>query len=537
MSKRSKRPATPERFVRTASDRKALEEGCYYSEAHADHVVEFFEQYLAHSKGRWAGQPFKLLEWQEWEIIRPLFGWLRADGTRRFRKAYIEVPKKNGKSTLSAGIALYLLKGDGEAGAEVYSVALDAAQASIVFREAANMVRKSQFLSQVLWVTESTKVIADPLSASFYKALSAEVGTKEGLNIHGLIFDELHAQKSRSLWDALQYGGAARRQPMFVSITTAGYDRESICWEQHVYAERVLDGRIVDTTFLPFVRSAPVDADWQDEKTWAMANPSFGTTISVHDFREAAKGAQVSGAAQNAFRRYRLNQWVQQEVRWLDMGRWRACKAEPVEIGPEHRQVKAWGGLDLASTADIAAYVQVIPELGNLIRCWFFIPEERLRDRVARDRVPYDSWLQSGHLIATRGNTIDQDAIKLAILRSGEEVDLQEVAYDRWNASKLVTELQDEGVKMVPIGQGFATMTAPSKHLETLVYNGELNHQGHPVLEWMANNVATEIDAAGNLKPSKAKSTEKIDGIVAVIMALARIIVKPPEAAPAISFL
>lgn len=509
----------PSRLVKGPADRQAIDEGCWYSAKRADHAVKFFNEYLRHSKGEWAGKKFALLEWQEWDLIRPLFGWMRADGTRRFRRAYVEVPKKNGKSTISAGIALYLLIADNEPGAEVYSAASDREQASIVFREAKSMVEASDVLAQRLRTTDSKKLIADPLSKSWYKALSADVPTKEGLNIHGLIFDELHAQKTRELWDALKYGGASRRQPLFVSITTAGHDRTSICFDQHKYAKRVMDGSVRDISFFAYISAAAQDDDWTDPAVWAKANPSYGITINKDAFMSDFLEAQQNSSSQNSFRRYRLNQWTEQETRWLDMVKWRAC------TGPVPALTRSdgfFGALDLASTQDLAAYIQLFPSKGFLVVCHFFIPEECLKRRVKRDHVPYDQWARDGFLTVTRGNTVDEDAIVEAVLASAGRHKCLEMAYDRWNASHVVRRLSDEGLTMVPIGQGFASLSFPSKELEKRVVSAELNHMGNPILDWMAQNCATETDAAANIKPSKKRSTEKIDGIVGLVMALAR---------------
>lgn len=512
----------PARLMRGSIDRVAVEEGCYYDENMADHPVQFFSKFLRHSKGEWAGKPFTLLDWQEWDIIRPLFGWMRPDGTRRFRRSYIEIPKKNGKSTIAAGIALYLLKPDGEIGAEVYSAASDKDQATIVFREAESMVQASPALTQMLSCTTSRKVISDQMTRSFYKALSADVPTKEGLNIHGLIFDELHAQKTRNLWDTLKYGGAARRQPLFVSITTAGSDRNSICFDQHRYAKNILKGSVMDTSFYPYIAAADEDDNWEDPAVWRKANPSFGITIKEDQFKSDFLEARENISSQNSFRRYRLNQWTQQDTRWIDMAQWRTCSANPPTLT---KKSPFFGGLDLASTQDIAAYVQLFYDNGFYLKCHFFIPEECLKKRVAKDKVPYDVWQKQGWITVTRGNTVDEDAIVETILKSAQTNTCREVAYDRWNASHAVTRCQDEGLTMVPLGQGFGSMSGPAKQFEKLIIAQTFNHGGNPVLEWMANNCATETDAAGNIKPSKKKSSEKIDGIVAGVMALARYLV------------
>jgi len=494
----------------------------------AQRVVDFFEQFLCHSKGRWAGKPFLLQDWQKHDFLMPLFGWKRADGTRRYRLAYVEVPKKNGKSALMSGVCLFLLVGDGEAGAEVYSAAADRKQAGIVFDEAAKMVRKSPLLNARLRVIPSTKTILYPDAESKYVVLSRESTVAEGLNIHGLAFDELHAQKSRDLWDTLRYGGAAREQPLLVSITTAGYDKHSICYEQHQYAKQVLDGVVEDDSFFAYIRAADVEQeDWTSPDVWRKANPSFGVTIDEATFASDCKEAQESPTKENAFKRYRLNIWTEQDVRWLQMDKWDACDG-PVDPG-ELAGRACFGGLDLASTTDIAAFVLLFPEDdGYLVVPHFWVPADNARQRERKDRVPYETWGREGLVTLTPGNVIDYSAIKQTIQECGELYDIQEIAADRWNLEALRQQLCSEGLSesvVVPFGQGYASMSAPTKELERLVLDGKISHGGHPVLRWMASNVTAQQDPAGNIKPAKDKSTEKIDGIVALIMALGRAMV------------
>lgn len=516
-------PGIPPRLMRGPIDDLAVQEGCWYDPKAADRAVRFFNEFICHSKGEWAGKKFKLLDWQEWDVVRPLFGWKRKDGTRRFRRAYIEVPKKNGKSTLCSGLALLLLIADNEPGAEVYSAAMDREQASIVYREAANMVRSSPALAHRVGIVESRKVLTDPASGSIFKALSSDVPTKEGLNIHGLIFDELHAQKSRQLWDSLKYGGASRRQPLFISITTAGVDRHSICREQHDYTLGVLAGTRRDTAFYGVIYAADEKDDWTDPAVWRKANPSYGVSLKEDQFITDFKEAEQTVGSQNSFRRYRLNQWTQQETRWLDMGQWRACPH--VKVKTDDREMPFFGGLDLASTQDIAVYAQLFYQPTFYFRWHCFIPKDRLLRRVEQDHVPYNVWAKQGWLTVTRGNTIDEDAIVETVLKSIEKNACKEIGYDPWNAPHTVTRLVDEGVKMIPVRQGFPSLNYPSKELEKLVVKCALNHGNNPVLDWMAGNVAVETDAAGNIKPSKKKSYEKIDGIVASVIALSRYLV------------
>lgn len=520
----------PARLMKGPVDLLAVEEGCWYSKKKADHVIKFFKKYLRHSKGEWAGKPFEPLDWQEWDFLRTIFGWMRADGTRRFRRGYLEVPKKNGKSTLCSGIALYLMIADGEPGAEVYSAASDKDQASIVYHEAANMVESSPALVDRIRTVESKKTLSDVKSKSVYRALSADVPTKEGLNIHGLIFDELHAQKTRAMWDTLKYGGAARRQPLFISITTAGTDRTTICYEQHTYARNVLRGSVLDTSFFALIYGARMkdawnaeEDDWEKPETWRKANPSFGVSIKEDQFRADYLEAKENVASENSFRRYRLNQWTQQESRWLNMVTWRKSAKKVPDLTDD--QLPFIGALDLSSTQDITAYVQLFYTKSFYFQCHFFIPEERLKERVKKDKVPYDKWAKQGFIKMTRGNVIDEEEIIEVVLKSGAKHQCEEIGYDPWNAPHIVTRLQDEGVKMVPVRQGFVSMNYPSKELEKRIQSGRLNHGGNPVLDWMASNVATEKDAHDNIKPSKRRSGEKIDGIVAMVMAVQRYLV------------
>lgn len=510
-------------WIRTEADERACLRGCWFDREAGERVCDFFERFLVHTKGEWAGRPFTLFEWQKKDLLMPLFGWRRRSGERRFRRAYIEIPKKNGKSGLCSGIALYLLMADGEPGAEVYAAAADRDQAAIVYGEAEKMVLKSPGLQKRLRVVASRKTIAYPRTMSYFRCLSADVPTKEGLNIHGLIFDELHAQRSRDLFDTLEYGGSARRQPLLVSITTAGYDRNSICWEQHEYADKILRGVVDDPSFFSLIYAANEEDDWTDPDVWRRANPSFGLTIKPDVFEEEAREAQEKPAKQNSFKRYRLNIWTSSETRWMDADRWKASGGDPIdETGLAGRD--CFGGLDLSTTTDITACVFLFPEEdgGYVVLPRFWIPEENMRERSRRDRVPYDVWVRQGLMAATPGNVIDYDWIRSDIEAAADRYRIRELGYDPWNATSLVTQLQDGGLAMVPVRQGYASLSGPMKELEALVLQRKFRHGGNPVLRWMADNVQATMDPAGNIKPDKGKSRERIDGIVACIMALAR---------------
>ena len=492
---------------------------CWYDIEAANRAVGFFRDCLTHVKGEKAGQPFELDNWQE-AIVSALFGWKRQDGTRRFRTAYIEIPRKNGKSTLCAGLALYLLFSDGESGAEVYSCAAEREQASIVFDIAAQMVQSEAVLRDCSKTFR--KSIAIERTASSYKVLSADAYTKHGLNASAIIFDELHAQPNRDLWDVMATSTGARLQPLTVAITTAGYDRNSICWEQHEYAERVRDGVIEDDSFLPVIYAAGKEDDFRVVETWKKANPAYGISIRDDYLEREAKRAAELPSYENTFRRLHLNQWTEQATRWLPLEKW--DEAEPFEPFDNR---PCWAGLDLASTTDIAAFVLVSPDGEGSIDVLptFWIPEENAYSRERRDKVPYMTWIKQGLIRSTSGNVIDYDQIREDILKMADEFNIQEIAVDRWNSTQLVTQLDGElsgRVEIAMFGQGFRSMSAPCKLLESLVMSKKCRHGGNPVLRWMMNNVSIESDASLNIKVSKKRSTEKVDGVVALVMGLAR---------------
>lgn len=499
----------------------------YFDPRAAEMAVMFFENYLVHSKGEWAGQPFKLQKWQADEVIRPLFGWKRkSDNTRRFRRAYLELPRKNGKSTMSSGIALYLLFADNEPGAEVYSAAADRDQAAIVFDEAKKMVQASPALDKRAQVLKNS--VLYERTNSVYRVLSSDVPTKHGLNVHGVVFDELHAQPNRDLFDVLTTGTGSRRQPMVVMITTAGWNRESICWEQHDYARKVLKGIIDDPEYFAFIAAADEKDDWMDPAVWAKANPSLGVTIKPDYLEAEAKRASMTPAYQNSFRRLHLNQWTQQETRWMPIEKWDKC--DLVLDLNLLKNAECYGGLDLSSTSDLASFVLDFPsepgderELHQVL-ARFWIPEENMIERARKDRVPYDAWVRDGLIKTTPGNTIDYGFIVKEIIELSEIYNIREIAFDRWGAFQVSQQLEGAGLTMVGFGQGYQSMSFPTKELLRIVLDEKLAHGGHPVMRWMADNMVVTMDPAGNIKPDKKKSREKIDGIVALIMALDRAI-------------
>ena len=496
-----------------------------FDEEKAKRTVDFINC-LKHTKGQWRGQPFELLPWQE-AIIRDVFGTVKENGYRQYNTAYVEIPKKNGKSELAAGVALYMTCGDNEWGAEVYGCASDRQQASIVFDVAVDMVEQCPALKKRIKPVMSVKRLVYKPTNSFYQVLSAEAYTKHGLNVHAVIFDELHSQPNRELFDVMTKGsGDARTQPLFFLITTAGTDRHSVCFEQHQKAEDILQGRKIDPTFYPVIYGASDDADWSSEEVWRKANPSLGHTIDIEKVRNAYLSARDNPAEENIFRQLRLNQWVKQSTRWMQMDKWDAC-AFPVDerelLGRE-----CYGGLDLSSSIDITAFVLVFPPRNDtekyILLPYFWIPEENMRLRVRRDHVPYDVWAKQGFLQTTEGDVIHYAFIEKFIDDLGKKFHIKEIAFDRWGAVQMVQNLEGLGFTVVPFGQGFKDMSPPSKRLMELVLEKNIAHGGHPVLRWMMDNIFVRTDPAGNIKPDKEKSTEKIDGAVAAIMGLDRAI-------------
>ena len=480
----------------------------YYDKEYADFAVAFIES-LCHTKGTWAGKRFELMDWQE-QIIRDLFGILKPNGYRQFNTAYIEIPKKNGKSELAAAVALLLTCGDGEQRAEVYGAAADRQQASIVFDVAADMVRMCPALNKRVKILASQKRLIYEPTNSFYQVLSAEAYSKHGFNVHGVVFDELHSQPNRKLYDVLTKGsGDARMQPLFFLITTAGTDTHSICYEVHQKAQDIIDGRKIDPTFYPVIYGADDTEDWTSPKVWKKCNPSLGETIGMDKVKTACESAKQNPGEENSFRQLRLNQWVKQAVRWMPMDKWDKCA---FAVNEEQLQGRVcYGGLDLSSTTDITAFVLVFPPLDEedkyIILPYFWIPEDTLDLRVKRDHVPYDVWERQGYLQTTEGNVVHYGYIEKFIEELGKKFNIREIAFDRWGAVQMVQNLEGMGFTVVPFGQGFKDMSPPTKELMKLTLEQKLAHGGHPVLRWNMDNIFIRTDPAGNIKADKEKST------------------------------
>lgn len=497
----------------------------HYDKKKADRAVTFIEN-LCHTKGKWAGTPFWLLPWQE-QLIRDIFGIVKPDGNRQFRTAFVEICKKVGKSELAAAVALYLLYADNEPSAEVYGAAADRQQASIVFDVAKQMVEMSPALMKRSKLMGATKRIVNYSNAGYYQVLSAEVGGKHGFSVSGLVFDEIHTQPNRQLYDVLTKGSSdARQNPLHFIITTAGNDRHSIAYELHTKAVDILEGRRVDPTFYPVVYGLKDDEDWEDEENWYKVNPSLGYTVDIERLRDAYREAKQNPADEVTFKWLRCNMWVSSTVAWIPDAIYMRGNESIEAASLEGRD--CYAGLDLSSTGDITALVLIFPPRDEnekyVLLPYFWIPEETIPRRVKANSVPYDIWEKQGYIMATEGNVIHYNFIEKFIMDLSEKYHILEIAVDRWNATQMIQNLEGEGFTIVPFGQGFSSMSAPTKEFYRLLMEGRIIHGGNPVLRWMAGNVVIDTDPAGNIKVTKAKSKEKIDGIVAAIMALDRCI-------------
>lgn len=562
------------RWVRLAAERhrRDLETGAargLWFDAQAAKVAVAFFGVLRHWEGEWAGQPIVLEPWQQF-VVWSLFGWKRRDGTRRFRKAYLEMARKNGKTTLAAGIGLFLAFVDGEPGAQVYSAATKRDQARISHRSATEMVRRARQLQRHVGIFKDNLHSLE--TASKFEPLGRDADSTDGLNVHGVIADEVHAWKGRGLWDVLDTATGSRRQPLMVAITTAGFDRQSLCWELHEYAEKLLQGVLEDDSFFGVIYTLDEGDDYGDEAVWGKANPNLGVSKKWDDMRRKLRLAREIPSALNAFLRLELCIWTQVEESWLSPDDWAACGAIPGTHYSERQQglivtsprdgERGWGvidgrrdgervlalfvsrlagrkcyaGLDLSSTTDITALVYVFPPVEAGEPLWvlarFFVPEESAQERERRDRVPYLTWARQGYITLTPGNVVDYGYVMEQLKADRVRFQIPELAFDRWGSQKLVADLEAVGFTVDPdmakkqglalliqFGQGFASMSGPMKELEKLVLGRGIGHGGNPVLAWMAANVVARQDPAGNVKPDKARSREKIDGVTALIMA------------------
>lgn len=586
-------------YVRTENDERALLEGYYLDLGAGRKVVEFIETFCFCFEGKFAGKPFLLMDWQKEELVIPLFGWKRPGGLRRFRRAFVAMPKKNGKSGLCSVLSLYMLIGDGEPGAEVYAVANDRKQAAIVFDPVLNIVNSSPYLKKRLVHTGSVnpnaqRYIVDPESNSRYVVLSRQNDSAEGKKAHFLTYDELHATKDKKLWDALRYAGRSRTQPISMAITTAGVDPLTVCRKEWDFAEDVLSGTVTDLEYFALIYQPELDPqtrevvdDLDDPEVWRKVNPSMGVIFSEEDFGIDYRRAKAQDDL-NTFLRYSFNIWTKQTRRYIPMDKWKLCEAKYTL--EELRGRTCYGGLDLSATRDLAAFSACFPywdeevpgrekvepeeELspdseifedpqkwlteGMFYRflTWFWIPEESPTVKDSRYGEQYLRWRNHGLLEMIKGDAIDQSYPRLRVVgaaryfkdrpkklaewvRSGRPVegfadmfDMQEIAYDPWNMSATAQNMIDhDGMKMTSFRQGSVTMNEPTKKLLRLILTGGIEHDGNEILTWNAGNLEVKEGLSQDVRPVKPSkdSPLKVDGIIAMIMALAMAILAKPK--------
>lgn len=518
------------KLVRLAAERHLRdiehghERGLWFDDDAADRAIAFFG-FLRHSKGEWAGQPFVLEPWQEF-VVGSLFGWKRADGTRRFRRAYLSVARKNGKTQLAAGIGLYLAFFDNEPGAEVYCAATKRDQAKICWSEAKRMVERTPQLKRTIQALAHNLHRLD--FAQKLEPLSSDYNSLDGLNPHAAIIDEYHAHPNGNLADVLESGTGARRQPLMLYTTTAGIDNESACRDLDQDCQRVLEGLADDDSLFAYIARIDSDDSWDDPDVWPKANPNLGVSVKVEQLEEHCARAQRMPREQNEFRRKRCNEWTEAAERWLNLSDWDACGGA-TEPQPGQTCIL---GVDLSSTQDITACIALFPPDDPDgywdVLCHFWLPAENIETKSNEDRAPYQTWVDAGLIEPTEGNIVDYGRVFDYIEDFSLRFQVNEIAYDPWNATGLATKLQQSGATIVPIRQGYASMSEPSKFLESLLVSAKMRHGGNPVLRFMAANVTVMSGANGSIrpiKPDRGGRGARVDGIVALIMAIGRAMV------------
>lgn len=547
-----------ERHLRDMKDGHSR--GLFFDVAAAQFAIQFFS-FLTLAEGDHAGKPLILQPFQCF-IVGSLFGWKGADGYRRFRIAYIEIGKGNGKSPLAAGIGVKGLIADGEQGAEIYAAAVMRDQAKIVWSDAEKMIMASEALRSR--VQKTVNNLAVVRTNSFFRPISSEGRGLDGKRVHMAILDEVHEHPNPTVVDKMRAGTKGRRQPLIIEITNSGYDRTSVCWHHHEFSLRVLEQTVENDSWFAFIcaldacddcrvnkgRTQPDDTcpkcdDWKNEATWLKANPNLGVSVTHKYLREQVAEAIGMPYKQNIVKRLNFCFWTEQANRWLDMELWRACGMRGAidETALEGRD--CYLGLDLSTTTDLAAACALFPRssdeneavvdgqspiLPRFRAIWrFWIPRKSLAARAERERLLLESWAAQGFITITEGDVVDYDVIRADINELGERFAIKELAYDPWNATQIATQLQGDGFTVIPFRQGFATFNEPTKETEKLIRSGDIDHGGNPVAAWMASNVAVAQDPAGNKKPDKAQSADRIDGIVALIEAIGRATIAPED--------
>lgn len=498
----------------------------------ADRFVRF-AQMLSHYKGEWAGSSI-ILEPVQVFRLGSLFGWVHVEtGLRRFRTAYNELPRKQGKSLEAAIVALYTTFFDGEPGAEGYTIATKRDQAKIVFSDAKRLVQSSGLKDRITCFASNLHVDA---TASKLEPLGADYDSTDGLNPHFVGVDELHAHKDRGLLDVMETATGARRQPVTFQITTAGDDLVSPCGDQHDYACKILDGVLSDETFFAFIAHADPGDDWLDERTWQKANPNYGVSVKADDLRALATKARHIPAAAAAFKQKRLNLWVNTSQPWLSIDGWRAGQTTDW-TADDLLHEPCYVGIDLASKLDLCAMVFAFPPTVGRPRWrvlrWVWTPEDTLRERAHRDRAPYDIWVEQGHLLTTPGTRVDHQVLRDVLRVQRQRFDIERIGFDPWHADTLIDQLVNEdgftATQVLEVRQTYQGMSSGASAVEAAVLAGQVDARGCPLMAWCAANAVVQRDGKDNIFPVKKKSRGRIDPIMALVMAVNLAIRMPPE--------
>jgi phage terminase large subunit-like protein len=510
----------------------------YFYDAETGGLVVDFCRELKHYKGEWAGQPFVPEPWQEF-VICSVFGWLRRSNfKRRFRYAYIQIARKNGKTFLAAAIALWMLLMDGEGGAEVYSAANTREQAKRTWDDSNKFLKRNPDFHSLVTLRYNT--IHAPDTDSFYSPLAADSSNLDGLNPSGVVYDELHAAPDRKLWDILEDAFGSRSQPLYFVITTAGFDKFGICFEQRRHILNVLDAveneelDYQDDYYFGYVAELDPDDDPYDEENWIKGNPNLHISKDLEYLREQAGRAKRIASKEPSFFIKQINLWVNTAVRWLNQNLWLKHEVQPEEVVMRHR---CYAGLDMSTNIDVTAFVRIFSP-GTYHPSKFYIlprlyfPKDNLEERCLRDKVPYREWADKGWLQLTEGNSVDTIHIRDDVTLAGQQTFISAIGVDPWKATALVSDFEALGHRCYAVSQGYAAMTAPCLLLERLVLKDMIVWDGNPMFTWMVGNCAVDIDKNENIKPSKEESNERIDGISALLTGLA--VLLEDEGAPPI---
>lgn len=512
-------------YVRAAVNRHLTDldhcEDYWFDHDRGEQAISF-AQALRHTSGKWAGKPFSLQPWQAF-VLYMIFGWVDDQGLRRFHKIYLEVARKNGKSEFSSVIQIIALLLDNEAAAEIYSAATKHDQAKIVFQKTRSMLRRlsgeSDYVSDQVEVRKHD-ILRDS-NDSFIKAINSDSHTLDGLNPHCAIIDEYHAHKNSDLLDVIESGMGARQQPILFIITTAGFNVEGPCYALRKNMIDILEGRIESDREFAIIYTLDKEDDWQDPEVWPKSNPNLNKSVYLNYLKAQFKQAKNQGGQKEvSFKTKNLNIWVNSSDTWITDEEWMACDfGEPI-----HDRKPVYLGVDIASTRDITAIAELYPPHEKSarfrVRMHYYIPEDSVDTKRKSGEAPYRKWVDDGLIKTTPGNHTDQAYIEEDILQINDRGNLKAAEFDPYNTSYLMTNLTDKGVPVSPFRQGFLSMSEPTKKLETMILSKELDHGGDPVLRWMMSNVALKHDPAGNIKVDKAKSQDKVDGVVALIMAI-----------------